>query len=167
MKECQVLWLEQCRNDFLIYERFRQSGDNPCQVLHYLQMATEKLAKAYFWRSGKAPSRQTHIGFSRLFRALADNQRAFEALGFKRLDDYQEWCRQTANQLSYQVERLAPALAQDGPNPEYPWPSAKPKESPVSYDFKLWREFKERPAARQFLRYTKKAINDFELYGFR
>ena len=39
----------------------------------------------------------------------------------------------------YALERLAPALANDGPNPEYPWPRRDPQHTPIEYDFEVWK----------------------------
>ncbi len=144
----------------------RKNARNPCHVLHYLQMATEKLAKAYFWRSGKVPAK-SHVGFSKLFRALADNQSAYAALGFKRVDEYRRWCRQTASGLSHEIESLAPSLANNGPNPEYPWPHHAPTETPASFSFPLWDKLQSEGAGRQFLARVELAISSFDAYGFK
>jgi len=40
--------------------------------------------------------------------------------------------------LAEGVEDLAPAIAQDGPNPEYPWPRAIPEVAPAEHEFDLW-----------------------------
>lgn len=42
--------------------------------------------------------------------------------------------------LVYLIERSAPGLAGDGPNPEYPWPRDMPETAPVDYDFPVMRE---------------------------
>jgi len=56
------------------------------------------------------------------------------------------------------LEALAPwedapgsgQLDRDGPNPEYPWPSAFPTVTPVEHEFDLWTDLNT-PAGRQFL----------------
>lgn len=165
-KECQVRWLEQCRDDFRIYELLRQYGQNPRQILHYLQMATEKLAKAYLWRTGKAPTK-SHSGFGKFFRALLDNKSAYTELGFTRVEAYQSWCRQTASPLAYEIESLAPSLANNGANPEYPWPHQASSQATVSFSFPLWNKLHHGAAARVSLSRISRAIDSFERYGFR
>ncbi len=51
---------------------------------------------------------------------------------------FREWIKD-ASDLAYELERLAPALAGDGPNPEYPWPRDNPEHAPVEHDFQTWR----------------------------
>jgi hypothetical protein len=40
--------------------------------------------------------------------------------------------------IAYDLERLAPSLAGDGPSPEYPWPHAHPHTAPVQHSFAIW-----------------------------
>src|SRR5208283_5496445 len=65
----QELWWRQAESDHSVFVHLRRAGIPECHLLHYLQMATEKLSKAYLWRSGHAPPR-THVGFVRFLRAL-------------------------------------------------------------------------------------------------
>ena len=49
-------FIRQARSDYSVFERLRAESrsDVPeCHVLHYFQMATEKLAKAVLARSGE------------------------------------------------------------------------------------------------------------------
>ena len=48
---------------------FPQGGRRTCHSLHHLQMVTEKIAKAYFWRSGSPPPK-SHAGFVQFLRFL-------------------------------------------------------------------------------------------------
>ena len=63
MNEAQRLWWEQSKSDLRIFKQLRKLGAHPCHLLHYLQMATEKISKAYLWRSGKVPPK-AHTGFT-------------------------------------------------------------------------------------------------------
>jgi len=61
-------------------------------MLHYLQMASEKISKAYLWRSGSAPPR-SHVGFMRFLKALLDRRgteldRLAKVFEFRRARDY-------------------------------------------------------------------------------
>src|SRR5712691_5226381 len=71
MNSYQRLWWEQMRSDHSVLLLLRQQGASPCQQLHYLQMVTEKLGKAYFWRTGNPP-RKSHASFVRFLQALDD-----------------------------------------------------------------------------------------------
>ena len=51
MNAQQSLWYEKVRSDHKVLTLLRRNGADQCQHLHYLQMVTEKLGKAYFWRS--------------------------------------------------------------------------------------------------------------------
>jgi hypothetical protein len=53
--------------------------------------------------------------------------------------------------LAEAVEDLAPTLAGDGPNPEYPWPQDAPRIAPAEHIFGIWKELQETAAGRQFL----------------
>ena len=71
----------------------------------------------------------------------------------------------TALPLIYELERLAPALANDGPNPEYPWPHIAPEQTPATFDFPIWRQFTETGRGRQLVQIIKTAIDQFPVYG--
>ncbi len=53
--------------------------------------------------------------------------------------------------LAESIEDLAPALAQEGPNPEYPWPRANPQHAPAEETFGIWAELSDTSSGRQFL----------------
>ena len=165
----QALWWEQVRSDHAVLLMLRRNDARPCHQLHYLQMVTEKIGKAYFWRSGHAP-RRTHASFVRFLQALddrptADLARIAQLLGFGRAEDFENWIP-TITPLAYELERLAPALAGDnGPNPEYPWPRVNPLNAPASYDFTVWAELTESGRGRQLLRVVDAAILEFPKYG--
>ena len=74
MTHAQDLWWRQAQSDHRLFVQLRRNGAHKCHLLHYLQMSTEKLSKAYLWRSGHAPPR-SHTGFVRFLRALL-NRRA-------------------------------------------------------------------------------------------
>src|SRR5258708_6753972 len=72
MNQAQRLWWQQAQSDLQLLNQFSGSV-HQCHRLHYLQMATEKLSKAYLWRSGKSPPR-SHVGFVRFLKALLDRR---------------------------------------------------------------------------------------------
>jgi hypothetical protein len=169
MNSYQQVWWEQTRADHSVLLLFRQRGIAACHQLHYLQMVTEKLGKAYFWRTGRPP-RATHASFVRFLQALddrpsPDSNRIAELLGFGRPQDMQNWIP-TITPLAYDLERLAPDLAgYNSPNPEYPWPHVAPTYAPVSYEFRLWTELTETGRGRQLMRVVDAAVLGFPEYG--
>jgi len=168
MNQFQELWWEQCRSDHEVAILLRRNAALACHQLHYLQMTTEKLAKAYFWRSGNPP-RRTHVGFVQFMRALGGVQqsqrpRVINALGFGTWTEFQTWIRRTLPMI-YDLERLAPDLAQDGPNPEYPWPHAAPAHNPYRFRFQLWADLTSTGLGRQLLKVVRLAVDRFPTYG--
>jgi hypothetical protein len=169
MNDFQRLWWRQAKSDHDIFVLLRDTGVSACHQLHYLQMATEKLAKAYFWRTGSPPWK-SHVGLRQFLLRLAtartsERQRIVEALAFKRFDDFQAWNRAIAP-LAYGLERLAPALAQcDGPNPEYPWPHSAPTQAPVDYEFQVWKDLTETGRGRQLQQVIADAMRRFPTYA--
>ena len=129
MNKYRALWWEQAKSDHNAFLLLRGQGAGQCHSLHYLQMVTEKIAKAYFWRSGLPPPRN-HAGLVQFLRFLgqirqSDRTRVANLFSFARFDDFQNWMYSVLP-IAYDLERLAPTLAENGPNPEYPWPHEKP-----------------------------------------
>ena len=75
---------------------------------------------------------------------------AQDQLGFERQNENWIHVIRKSVPLAQRVEDLAPALDRDGPNPEYPWPSAGPIVAPAEHEFEIW-EALQSPAGRQFL----------------
>lgn len=168
MNACQKVWWEQTQSDHLVLLLLRHSDASACHQLHYLQMVTEKLGKAYFWRTGKPP-RISHAAFVRFLRALndrseSDRSRIAHVLGFNHASNLQKWLP-TVTPLAYDFERLAPQLAGDGPNPEYPWPAASPAYAPATYEFNIWNELTTTGRGRQLLRVIDAAVTGFPQYA--
>lgn len=166
MNAYQELWWKQCRADYAVYELLRREGSAPCHQLHYLQMVTEKVAKAYLWQSGSPPPR-SHAGFHEFMRYLAwkkrDSERIARVFYFKRFADFRNWIRTTLP-VAYALERIVPALAQDGPNPEYPWPHNQPASAPIDHDFAAWGELLS-TRGRELLRFIDTAVRRFPEYA--
>ncbi|MDA0832260.1 MAG: hypothetical protein O2955_00240 [Planctomycetota bacterium] len=170
MNEYQQLWWQQVKSDFAIWRLLRQNRTDPCHQLHYLQMVTEKISKAYLWRSGRTPTR-THVGFVDFFRSLTDRSkttaertRIAEIFGFKKYDQFQR-CMFKLTPLLRELEQLAPALAGDGPNPEYPWPHQKPKYSPATYHFPVWTKLMESAQGRSLCKFVDTAVGRFSEFA--
>ena len=169
MNAYQTLWWEQTRSDHSVLVLLRRNGANPCHQLHYLQMVTEKLGKAYFWRKNQPP-KKSHASFVKFLQALNDRRdpdrtRIAQLHGFGRADAFESWIS-TVTPLAYDLERLAPALAGDnGPNPEYPWPRAEPTNAPATFDFEVWRQLNNSGRGRHLLKVIDAAVLEFPKYG--
>jgi hypothetical protein len=139
-----------------------------CHSLHYLQMVTEKIAKAYFWRNGSPPPKN-HAGFVQFLRFLGqikkpnDRERIANLFTFQRFSDFQNWICAVLP-MAYDLERLAPALAKDGPNPEYPWPHEEPETAPVDHRFAEWARLTT-GQGRDLMRVIRIAVESFEEYA--
>ena len=167
MNDAQELWWRQARSDHALFVQLRGAGVHECHLLHYLQMATEKLSKAYLWRSGNAPPK-SHTGFVRFLRALLDRRaeldRIANVFGFRRRDDLDNWVR-SVQALAYSLQNIAPAEAGDGPNPEYPWPHEIPAHCPVGHTFALWNQLTNTGQGRKLMEFVEHAIARFESYA--
>ncbi len=83
---------------------------------------------------------------------------------FGRFEDLQNWTRSVLP-LAYQLERLAPTLANDGPNPEYPWPHANPQYAPVPFHFDFWMELTGTGRGHRLLKFVKDAVDKFPSFN--
>src|SRR5258708_7170352 len=151
MTEHQRLFLTQARTDFSVFKLcWKTHPELPaCHALHYLQMATELLGKAYAWKH--APAATTHKAFVNFLRSLTANRQAQKQMGFEGQNaSWRHWIRKSVP-LAERVEDLAPSLAGDGPNPEYPWPRLDPQVAPTEHKFEVWTELQGTAEGRQFL----------------
>lgn len=164
----QKLWWNQAQSDYAVFVQLCGLPVNTCHRLHYLQMTTEKLCKAYLWRSGEVPSK-THTGFGQFLKALlvrksADLDLIAKVTGFQRKEDLYNWVRYI-HPLAHTLQKISPAEAGDGPNAEYPWPHAAPTNCPVDYPFPLWNELSNTAQGRKLLHFVGRAIKHFEAYA--
>ena len=169
MNAPQTLWWHQACSDFEVYQWMGEHPILPCHRLHYLQMATEKLAKAYFWRS-QAPPQKSHVAFVRFINVLVAEQNAkrrqmlVACFGLPNFGSFQKYARSQST-IAYQIQNMAPDLAGNGPNPEYPWPHPWPLHAPMSYKYSLWDILQQDTQGRRFLNFIWKALNSFPSYA--
>jgi hypothetical protein len=168
MNDAQKLWWRQAQSDYAIFLQLRGAGSHECHLLHYLQMATEKLSKAYLWSSGHPPAKR-HTGFIRFLKALLDRQtadldRVARVLGFRRRKDLDSWVT-SVQMLAYSLQNIATAEAGDGPNPEYPWPHAAPAHCPIGHTFPLWNQLCNSGQGRKLIKLVEQAVSRFEEYA--
>ena len=155
-------YLEQARSDWDMRRLAEEEGCSVCHGLHYLQMTTEKLGKAVLLRSGTKLDdvRKTHKTFYRFLQVAARNPGLQQALQFngRQLQATVIGVRP----LVYQIERLAPALAINGPNAEYPWETPSGDViAPASYRFPVVETLKG-PQGRKLLRLISIVLDRFD-----
>lgn len=127
MTDIQRLWWRQASSDYELFEDLLRIVSPECHILHYLQMASEKIAKAYFWRSGTAPPK-VHPGFIKyllkalLVRSDRDLGHIAKTFGFAQTNDFEQWVKRVHG-LAVALQNIAPTEAQDGPNPEFLGPT--------------------------------------------
>ncbi len=164
MNAQQELFLVQSRAVFRVFTIFRKDKELPhCHALHYLQMATELLGKAYAWGKGQ-PKKLTHRSLVKFLKVLSDNSKAQSQLGYDGKNEQWTHMIRKWNGLAARIEDLAPDLAKDDPNPEYPWPPANPTETPARYEFPVWKELVETPYGRAFLQFISDLLDAAETY---
>jgi hypothetical protein len=137
----QEAFLAQARSDYVVFEVLgaKARAEVPeCHVVHYFQMATEKLAKALLTRLGKTTGR-SHRAFSRMASVLKKRQDVLRALGYVKPAEAARFIARTVP-LFEQIEDLCPAIANDlaqqrglqwdqGQNVEYPWWELHPQSA--------------------------------------
>jgi hypothetical protein len=163
MTEHQRLFLVQSRTDYAVFDLLRKQPKLPhCHALHYLQMATELLGKALAWKSGKPST--THRAFVKFFRSLSTNRKAQKQLGYEGQNESWRHLIRKSIQFAEQVEDLAPAISQDSPNPEYPWPREAPEFAPMEHVFEIWNTLTDTALGRQFLSLIEQLFSVAEIY---
>lgn len=152
MTEQQRLFLVQARSDYEVFKFFQQHPHySACHALYHLQMATELLGKAHLWKSG--PAAMSHSAFDSFVATLATNRQAQGRLGYDGKNAAWKMLIRSCRPLANEIEKLAPALAQDGPNPEYPWPRNSPIYAPAEHPFEVWDKLRKTASGRQFLEF--------------
>ncbi len=158
-------YFAQALSDWNIYNDFSPRHDVPfSQALHYLQMATEKLAKAYRLRD-TATNLQTiltsHVGLSAFFNTFLLSPSMLQEYAGRReqLNNIRRDCRN----LARAVEQLAPAVEREAQpaNAEYPWDAGDRVITPIHYSFPGLSLLRE-PRGRQFLKFIERAFVDYQ-----
>ena len=104
-----------------------------CQRLHYLQMATEKLAKGFLTQPGGPRYPKVHDAFARFVKKFAKlNLNLQRACRFEGNPAAYARCLDGLGDLAQKVEDLSPEGG-DHPNPEYPWEQNSLILSPLTH----------------------------------
>jgi len=159
------MWSEafftQAKSDWKVYEHLAESDFPACHALHYLQMATEKLAKAYLLADVNEIEdvRSTHRAFTRFLQLIARSKRLEKEMRMtgRQLLAYV----QQSLPLAYEVKSLAPSLALGGSNPEYPWEApTKAILTPATHEFAIKQVLRE-PRGRNLIKLIRTALEKF------
>ena len=106
-----------------------------CQKLHYLQMATEKLAKAFLSSPSDKPP-NVHKAIVRFLQTCKSRPEIRRQLGFDNQHEAFRLYIDSILDLAGRIEDLAPVGGQERLNPEYPWlDGAGSVIAPASYGF--------------------------------
>jgi hypothetical protein len=125
--------LDQARSDYELLQLLIRENVPLCHQLHYLQMTTEKLAKGFSTLPGGPQPPKVHRAFVTLLRSAKGNRQLRQACncGPGQIEAYIA----SLLPLARLIEDLAPANANDGPNPEYPWREPAGVVAPAVYSF--------------------------------
>lgn len=112
-------------------------GVEVCHSLHYLQMATEKMGKAFLLAHNEISAEdaeRNHEGFAKYIKIAARNHALARKLEM-RPEKFRDLINDRFVPLAQRIEQLAPALAKGGANPEYPWRDNSGFNIPCQWDF--------------------------------
>jgi hypothetical protein len=134
-------FVRQARSEQEVRKLLNSAAIEYSHRLHYLQMVSEKIAKAFqVGPDDPKPPEFVHRGFVRLLQTLKSRSDIQRALGFNNKRAYEQYIASLLD-LADRVERLAPSLAGvNQPNPEYPWMDVATQTviAPVDYSFSLF-----------------------------
>lgn len=163
-------FLIQAHSDWDTYQILKTSPCADCHGLHYLQMATEKLAKAAMLRTRHYDLNYVskhHEAFTEFLRIQGRNANLQKLAGMtpRQLNSHIKSMLPIAQELEY----LAPAVATakgTKVNVEYPWASSPTQiRAPADYNFPLMQQLAG-STGRSLLRLVELMLNRFDrLFG--
>lgn len=115
-------FLKQAHSDYSVFINLNKSRYPLCHRLHYLQMATEKLAKAYQCDKNNSHPPKTHLALLKMLRTIKGNPNIRRLFGFENQKMAYIAYINKLMPIANQIESLAPIGGDfDKLNPEYPW----------------------------------------------
>lgn len=152
----------QSQSDFRVYRDFLQDAEE-CHRLHYLQMACEKIAKAYRLRDTPnflEENLYSHVIFSRFILNLLTSPQIKKR--YHGQDAKLQQIERDARRLSREIEKLAPAVdrEQTPANVEYPWVQEQSVFTPCTFSFANLSLLRSQ-GGLNFLKLIEIAIEDF------
>ncbi len=160
----EAYW-RQSKNDWDAFPKLcAETSVLNCNVLHFLQMAGEKIAKAYRLRDTDADLDSllgSHVALSRFMPSFLLST-AVQAEYYGRKARFQAVAT-AIKKLAREVEKLAPAVDRENSpeNAEYPWEAGGKVMFPASYRFPNLSML-EAPLGQRFIKLPGRAIDDFE-----
>lgn len=147
-----------------MYRLLSESAEPACHSLHYLQMATEKLAKAYRLRETESPISDLvshHTGFAKFVRQYLLSARNRELYEGKAAQLHS--LVKASARLAAEIEKLAPAVDRGSSpeNVEYPWEAAERVIAPCEWSFPALSLLKA-AHGRAFLKTIELALRDLD-----
>jgi hypothetical protein len=150
----RAAFMLQAKHEYALYRRLNDERAAIADQLHYLQMASEKLARGYLAKAtDHDPPPMTHAGIIRMLQHLKTDPRIRRKLGFDHRESFRNYLDSLAD-TARRMQLLAPALAgASRPNPEYPWMDRDSGEIciPFQFGFAEIDEFKF-PQVSRFLK---------------
>lgn len=146
--------------DFRLWQRLQlESTVAECHRLHLLQMACEKLAKAYHYNAGTNPA-ALQSSRNWVAKTLPTIMREMYRRRGRRVPRHNDYIMRHAKQLAREIDLLAPSVDDDGRRPdncEYPWDQGGRLISPLDHSFPALR-LANAPHGRAFLKAVAEAI---------
>ena len=159
-------FIRQARSDWFVYRHLAGQGIPPCHPLHYLQMACEKLAKAYRLRDTGVivdEAVRKHAGFEKFIAAFLNCPTMVAEYEGK--DAQRAQLLKSSRHLAREIEKLAPAIdrAASPENAEYPWEREGDTRIvvPCEYDYPSL-SLLTHSQGRNFLNLLERAFRDFD-----
>jgi len=161
-RDWRIAYAKQAMADLKARDRLLMHSDLPdCQQLHFLQMACEKVCKAYLCGQGTDPQtlQTSHAYISGPLPLIARQQFARQA---QQGHADRSWMIAAIRALSRRIELLAPAVKGGGAYPancEYPWQTNDGRIiAPMEYNFQL--DLLHEKAGRHLLKVLYSACDD-------
>ena len=154
----------QAASDWQAYKTLAATPDLArCHSLHYLQMACEKLAKAYRLRDTASDVDEIvskHTGFAKFINSFLRSP-ALVAEYKGRDAQHQSVCADAAK-FAREIEKLAPAIDRttSPENAEYPWQRGDHVLVPCEYDYPAL-SLLSAAGGRSFLKLIDRAFRDY------
>ncbi|MBM3300983.1 MAG: hypothetical protein FJY85_13635 [Deltaproteobacteria bacterium] len=130
-------YFAQAWSDFQVFQQLNVGRHPLCHKLHYLQMATEKLAKGFLCDPKSPPPKKSHFEFVRFLKVSKGRPDLRSKLGYER--NYRAYASYVDSllPLAEKIEDLAPVGSDFRKvNPEYPWIDDRGGvRCPALYDF--------------------------------
>jgi hypothetical protein len=118
-REC---FRRQAKSDYELFKELNKTGKPVCHQMHYLQMATEKIAKAFLSSNNNIRPKFSHSALTRFMKISKGRPDIRRKLSFG--NDMNAFVSYIDSIIPFaeHIENLAPAGGNgERINPEYPW----------------------------------------------